>query len=231
MFSAASRSLRRAFTLVELLVVIGIITVLIGMLLPALGKARGAAESVACESNLRQCGMSIYMYANDNRGALFPSKLGTNVDIYARWPMLMFKPAKPNPPVMLCPSDQDMGSMEAQDQLNSSGDPRLVKHSYILNKHVLYDGVKQGVTHGVFASEIVMMGEKKSDNIDYYLEVTNGASEYSKKVENERHGRFHNSNVVYLDGHVDHELYILKDPNGNPLLDPWDIVPGGDFTK
>jgi len=59
---------RRAFTLVELLVVIGIIAVLIGMLLPALGNARQHAISVQCLANLRSCGQAFYTYANQNRG-------------------------------------------------------------------------------------------------------------------------------------------------------------------
>ncbi|MEA2710299.1 MAG: hypothetical protein QOF78_2900 [Phycisphaerales bacterium] len=61
---------RRAFTLVELLVVIGIIAIMIGILLPTLSNARRAARTTACLSNIRQLGTTWGIYISENKGKL-----------------------------------------------------------------------------------------------------------------------------------------------------------------
>ena len=66
---------RRAFTLVELLVVIGIIALLISVLLPALARARASAADLKCKSNLRSIGQAMTIYVNQNKGRLPPTQM------------------------------------------------------------------------------------------------------------------------------------------------------------
>ena len=75
----ASPRSRRAFTLVELLVVIGIIALLISILLPVLNKAREQAKAIACASNEKQLLLAFNMYVSDHKGAtpIFPPVEGT----------------------------------------------------------------------------------------------------------------------------------------------------------
>src|ERR1700677_3095258 len=90
---------KRGFTLVEMLVVIGIIGVMIALLLPSLNKAQAQAIKIKCMANMQQIGQAMLIYADQNDGYLFPPNkgwpsptttpnviVGTNPPQYDVWP-------------------------------------------------------------------------------------------------------------------------------------------------
>jgi prepilin-type processing-associated H-X9-DG protein len=85
------------FTLIELLVIIGIITVLAGLLFPALAKAKGKAQAINCLSALRQWGLALQIYASDNND-LIPRDGTDNSGQYAVYTGLTEGPGSPNDP-------------------------------------------------------------------------------------------------------------------------------------
>jgi prepilin-type N-terminal cleavage/methylation domain-containing protein len=93
-----SRAVRRGFTLIELLVVIAIIAILAGMLLPSLGKAKGAAQRIACVNQIRQLGLSSTLYGGENSGE-FPER--NNGPRWCERLLPYYKSVK----VLVCPSD------------------------------------------------------------------------------------------------------------------------------
>jgi prepilin-type N-terminal cleavage/methylation domain-containing protein/prepilin-type processing-associated H-X9-DG protein len=209
---------RKGFTLVELLVVIGIIAVLIAMLMPALSRARQQAKSVQCQSNLRQVGQAMLIYANNWRGCLFPAYCGYGA-MPAAWPYFIFKPATATPAVMICPAD-------IQDPDGG--------HSYVANNCLNFhqpdplklDPIKYtSKVRGRTASDVIVVGEKRSGQTplvtDYYMDENPlaGLNDLDRVVESYRHGRQLGSNYLFLDLHVG----TLPRKLAMAGVDPWDI--------
>ena len=245
------RTARGAFTLVELLVVIGIIALLMSILLPAVTRARAQAMSLKCKAQMRDVGMLLRMYSEEYKGVLFPlgaeflntrhtppqtewHTLGYEPSMpdlgrSARWPVALFKiedeytkgtwtaSGRPiqdltvtNPESMKCPVDFE---------------PRE-DHTYILNKYLAVKvdtAIKlggrvrdsSGAVHP--DSEVVLMGEKRTTEPDYYMEA-DPDSEFDRVVEPYRHGIRLGSNYLYLDLHVDTvPPKAIKD-----AMDAWD---------
>ena len=198
---ARVRRAARAFSLVELLVVIGIIGVLLAVLLPALAQAQKQARWVQCQSNLRQIGVHLEIYSQNWKGYIYPPGLGANMPRDRRWIVHVFKPVVWNPPIMLCPVDEQPAE----------------EHSYILNDHLSLHGIKFSSKNfgGLPSSDVIVMGEKRSDYEDYYM----NKGDFATRVEPYRHGFKRGSNYLFLDLHVG----TLRNRKTTLWgIDPWD---------
>ena len=124
-----------AFTLVELLVVIGIIAILIAILLPTLNGARKRAAATQCMSNLRQIGQAFVMYSQENRGWIIPSYTMSGVTGGATVPLEGWAPILDRDgyikgrsgnenSVYLCPETLDIEGMKGGQTGNDPGKPK-----------------------------------------------------------------------------------------------------------
>ena len=106
---------REPFTLIELLIVVLIIAILAGLLMPALNKAHGQANRIACRSNLKQIGVAIQNYTDDFKG-VFPrvavmKSIETDPEIPAIQEVLALQLGGENSKVFRCPADHGINGI------------------------------------------------------------------------------------------------------------------------
>lgn len=125
------KSRRRAFTLVELLVVIGIVALLIALLFPVFSKAREQAYRTKCLANLRTIGQASFVYANNNRDRLPNGNdpYTWDDDAAANWVMKNFADDVSDGRVFRCPSDRNEDEPEVIETALQN-EPRSARISY-----------------------------------------------------------------------------------------------------
>lgn len=215
-------SRRRAFTLVELLVVIGIIALLIAILLPALRRARESANRVSCASNMRQIGIGFMMYIGDYKGYFPRPAVSVQPEDWVYWQatrkldesrIAPYLGRKFNRKLFECPSDDLKShllgypfSYTVNFFICRNAPAPLIKFSRInrpAQKIFIIDESSETVDDGCWAPQ-----NYKSDGKNLL------SNRHDRRTETSKDANAGYGNVVYADGHYE---FIARKLTLNPL--------------
>jgi len=232
----AMRSKSSGFSLVELLVVMGIIMVLVALLLPTLKKAKDNANRVACLNNLRQLGMGFRMYNQANDGASPTSACANQYEDFIYWEagrnlnqgrLVAYTSSSGlfDPRLYTCPSDDPLSHV------------RGFPYSYSVNMYVCSSSATISIAKAIHVTAIrhpsncIVMVEESSQTIDdgcwawqyqygqgYNVTSTRHDSQYQEITSDPQSVTAGHTNVLFADGHSD---WIPRIDTFNPVyFDP-----------
>lgn len=186
-------------TLLEVMVVLGIIVILAGIVIPVLVFARKDAQSLKCKSNLQQLGQLFNNYAQQNHGALVPWGTPDQFHSLTMWPETLKKSEQPG--VFICPTAEEYEDL-----------------SYAMNWHVMISMPRLGDRNEDWlpSPEVAFLVENwPGGNQDFAGPIPLWAPKPMTCFE--RHARKTKCNILWLDFHVSDEKPKWWKSHRNPI--------------
>ena len=191
--------MKKVFTLIELLVVIAIIAILASMLLPALSKARAAAQSIKCVSNMKQAGLTTALYAHNNNDYIPVLQSSSPSGNSRSWPGLLVREGL-NGNCLICPAASFSSQTDKDYRTQITWD--INSNDYMSMSIYCHYGFAWIAWDGKTLSSL-----QNPSNSLQYQETRNGdaGSMYNRVYDAEYYNYPHSdrTTVLFLDGHVE----------------------------